>query len=701
MAKPAWIIYPCLFLVSVIAASTATKNPSEGENEEAVAVQSEKKEPVAEKKKSEKQEIDEKEKQDKKEAPGTPKKAYLRYQAADSELKFGIKLRMPEFFYGKNIRLLNDDNPTDRVLYFRHTIDFNTEYRYIRPVECPYDLIYVKMTVRNKGVWGDPESIATTTASTIKQLDAVFGDHKHAIPRHILWIRELWIQLSLNDIACIPFCNQHYLTFGAFPFELGRGIALGTAYAIDASDLGYYSENAIDQYAFGGKLSGDIIKDSLTYDLYAAILDNKASTFDYANLKIRGQQYGHRNDQARGFGIINYVTAARVRWFPSFQGGKAKARIEPYALYNHNPEQRIEFTSDAKSDLFTMGLAAEFEFGSFEAGFDTAFNFGKQTVFGWDRNIIRLDNRAGTAVVVNSRVRQAPPGTKPDPDNSPLALKVTANQNIINLSPQAGSENGQEIGTNALGILINDSHRFSDPYFNKFRGSMFVYDMGYYLCNRELKLCAGFGYASGDANPNKDEQFRGDSEVDGVYEGFIGLQEIYSGTRIKSAFLMSGSGKVPRPLSFPSLQTLDPFATTTSRFTNLVFVGGSAYWKPTWSIKKWNFNPNVLAYWTDFSSPFFDARTLMNSVNRFARNFLGTELNIFVEAELLEDLRFFTVASIFLPGSHYRDIKGRPLTPGQSAYLDSVDRIGIINDRQPFLGDDKSYFLNWGFEYRF
>ena len=42
-------------------------------------------------------------------------------------------------------------------------------------------------------------------------------------------------------------------TFGAFPFELGRGIALGTAYAVDASDLGFYSENAIDQYAFGGK----------------------------------------------------------------------------------------------------------------------------------------------------------------------------------------------------------------------------------------------------------------------------------------------------------------------------------------------------------------------------------------------------------------------------------------------------------------
>ena len=55
------------------------------------------------------------------------------------------------------------------------------------------------------------------------------------------------------------------------------------------------------------------------------------------------------------------------------------------------------------------GIAGEFEFGTnFECGFDTAFNFGHQTVFGWDRNAIKLENRDGAAVIVNSQVRPSP-----------------------------------------------------------------------------------------------------------------------------------------------------------------------------------------------------------------------------------------------------------------------------------------------------
>ncbi len=629
-----------------------------------------------------------------------PKKAPLIFSAADSEFKFSVRLRMPEFFYGKNLRLLNDLNPTDRVIFFRHTIDLNTEYRYGKPT-ADYDLAYVKMTIRNRGIWGDPESIATTTLSPIKEVDAVFGEHRHALPRHVLWIRELWVQLSLNDILCIPFCNQHTLAFGAFPFELGRGIALGAAYAVDPSDLGFWAEPGIDQYAFAGKLSGDIVKDELVYDLYGAMLNDLSDTFDNTNQKIRGQQFGFREDQARGFGIINYVVAARVIWTPKFSHAKTKARIEPYILYNHNPEQKVEFIGDAKSDLCTLGVAGEFELGNFEAGFDTAYNFGKQTVYGWDRNLIKLENKAGTVVVVNSQVRQAPPGEVPNARTSPLALKIPGNQNIINMSAQAAGQNGQIIGTNAHGTLINGVHRFTEPSLNKYRGMMIVYDMGYFVCKPELKFCAGFGYASGDANPNRDLQFHGDSDINQTYEGFIALQEAYGGTRVKSAYLMSGQGKIPRPLSFPTQQVYDPYAVVVNRFTNLVFSGASANWRPSWSCRKWSFNPNVIAFWTDFSSRFFDEETKKLSRTQFARNYLGLEVNAFLEAELLQDLKFFTIAAIFFPGSHYRDITGRALNKAQRFYLDNLDVTGIINDRVPLVGHDKSYFINVGLEYRF
>lgn len=659
------------------------------------------KEEVAKKEAAEKavkEEKSENKKEEKKEEKKEkPKKALLTYVNGDSEFRFWTKLKMPDFTYGRNLRLLNDDNPTDRVIFFRHTLDFNFEYRYGK-ASREYDVVFARLDIRNKGIWGDPESIAFTTLSTIKETDAVFGEHKHAIPRHILWVRELWIQLSLTDLLCLPFCNAHTITFGAFPFELGRGIALGSAFATDPSDLGFISESAIDQYAFGAKLSGDIIKDVLTYDLYASIIDNKSDTFDNVNLKIRGQEYGHRNDQARGFGIINYIVAGRVRWTPQFDPW-AKVRIEPYILYNHNPEQRIEFIGDATSDLGTAGLAGEFEVSNFEFGFDTAFNFGRQNVKGWDRNVIERQNRDGTVVVVNSRIKQAPPG--PDPtQSSPTALKVRDNQTIIDTSNRSASENDKIIGTNSLGTLINDLNRFTDPYTNEYRGYMFVYDMSYYICKPDLRVSAGFGYASGDANPNRDEEFRGDSEIDGEYEGFISLEEAYSGTRVRSAFLLSGAAKIPRPLSFPDPELFEPFPTNISRFTNLIFVGGGITWQPSWSCRKWSVNPNILAYWQDFPPRFFNAQLGENEL-RFARPFLGIELNVFVEAQLLDDLKFFLVSSLFFPGDLYRDIKGRPLNRAQQAFLDNQDKTGIINDRVPFLGDDKSFYVNTGLEYKF
>ena len=102
MTKPAWMIYPCLFFVSVIAAPTEVKDSLEAKDKDVVAAQAEKAQPEkkepAKDTKAGAEKTPDKAKQDK---TGKPKKAYLMYQAADSELKFGIKLRMPEFFMAR------------------------------------------------------------------------------------------------------------------------------------------------------------------------------------------------------------------------------------------------------------------------------------------------------------------------------------------------------------------------------------------------------------------------------------------------------------------------------------------------------------------------------------------------------------------------------------------------------------------------
>src|SRR3990167_7366410 len=127
--------------------------------------------------------------------------------------------------------------------------------------------------IRNKGIWGNPQSIASTDEAETKIVDSVGRRHRHAIPRFIFWMREAWLDFALDQFLDLSFMNAHSFKLGLFSFQLGRGIALGDAYAVGPELLGYYNETAVDQYAPGALLHGVILEEKLSYDLYAAILN--------------------------------------------------------------------------------------------------------------------------------------------------------------------------------------------------------------------------------------------------------------------------------------------------------------------------------------------------------------------------------------------------------------------------------------------
>jgi len=228
-----------------------------------------------------------------------------------------------------------------------------------------------------------------------------------------------------------------------------------------------------------------------------------------------------------------------------------------------------------------------------------------------------------------------------------------------------------------------------------------VYDMGYFIIKPTIQVCAAFGYASGDASPTRDKELIGDSQVNSDYEGFIGIQESYSGTRVRSVFLLSGFGDIPRPLLFPSEAVSASFPISVTRFTNLVYAGMSGYYIPSLSACNWNYNVNMLGFWTDFSVPFLDRKTLQHGLNRCARNYLGTELNVFMEAQFTENIAVFAIGALFIPGSYFRDIKDRPLSKEQRKFLSNRSTIGSINARVPLLGADTAGFANIGLVFRF
>jgi hypothetical protein len=600
----------------------------------------------------------------------------------------------PEMFYSRNINFNNNKIDHDKIWYMRHNLDANVDLKYgMLTYDAMVAELYVSM--RNKGIWGNPNSLVPTTRAFTKILKSVTGLHAHAVPRMMFWMREVWMRLDASKIMGLGLPNEHTFTLGAFPFELGRGISLGDAYAVSQEILGFYTDNSIDQYAFGGKLSGDIIPDKLGYDVYVGLLQNRTSGFGDTSEESKVSLYNGLSNGVRGFGVVNFVAAGRfnIDIFNNKRFGSL--HLEPYGLYNSDPEQRIIFPGDANGKLGTLGLACEYKGGRFELGFDYAQNLGRQMVRGVDRNVVQLENRLGVVNEVNSQVLQGSPTSRRKalvtPDAEAL-IKASRADEILGVNKQA--QNGESIGfcADQNTELFNSAIRFRDPYLNTYQGWMFVTDAALWVYKKDLQVAVTAGVASGDENPNTEV-------IDGTYTGFIPLQSNYAGKRVKSIFVI-GQGSPKRPLSAPrSNQAPNQFADVLNGFTNIVLCGASLNYKPKDVEKAYKIMPNFLVYWQQKPTKRFDIPT-MKETNQDARSFLGSELNLYLDYYLLKDLRLYLVGGAFFPGDHYQDIRGIPLDDAQKRALDRIDFTGFELADVPNIGTDVSYSFNLGMEFK-
>jgi hypothetical protein len=625
------------------------------------------------------------------------KKLRLFSQNGDSRWEYFTRYRV-EMLFANNFRFLNDENNVgdvalDRIMVpARHTLDFNLQYDY-GIQSRGYAVLTFKTTLRNKANWGAPDSVFSTEMTGVKHIESVIGEHSHPILRHVIWIREMWLEVVLDDLInrkCNESDSKHLLTLGFFPFQLGRGIALGSAYGVDPDFVGWYSPNSIDQFAPGFKLSGDFTKHyGLKYDVYLEIMSNKSDTFDNVNAKVAGQILGRRFNQSRGFGKINYLIAGRLLWSP-FDEPCKKLIFEPYGLFNDQREQKVEFLGDAQGKLGTFGLSMEAEYGKLEIGFDTAFNVGRQHIFASDRNTIVEEIRQGVGYFVNTHVIATEGAQSPNIPHK-RAVFTPEDQKLIN-DPKlnCASHNDCLLGN----YLKNSPHRFTKDYCIGYHGAMFVGDMSYWLYKRTIKFSLTGGFATGDKNPH---QLR---DEDHPFKGFVSLQELYSGTRVKSAFVLSGQGRIPRPVPASLEFVEDPFPTSISRFANLIFGGGGLYARVPGKFSDLELNPNILAFWNYVACNRYDSKDHKFTGGPTSK-FLGVEFNMFFEKKMWEDFRVFGVGSIFVPGKFFDDIAGLPLNKSQEKYLDSLNTNGSVMDRIPIVGRDRGISLNIGFEYTF
>lgn len=640
--------------------------------------------------------------------PKAEEKVAFTVNKGDAALTFGGSTKI-EHHFQRNASFLNRNLP-DETEYFKNTFDVTTDFAYgekrfgHKAVEAYLDLMH-------KGVWGKNGLITDADAPTqlkLSETNTHFGNHTHQNGRPFIWIKEGWLRFSLNAVADASSENIHYVKMGWFPFALGRGIALGGAFGLNRSLLGLYSYWE-EKSAPGINIGGDIVKDSLAYDLYWARFEERNRDLRSTTEIVRTARTPQPARTWRGLGKDNDVLAARLKAKP-IKNDNGSLEFEPYIMYNTAPDQKLDILADSDTKLGTVGLAIEQSYKNFEWGGEIAGNFGKTTVFAIDLNSTEVysdkDGKLGeryTKIVredADARARgNIGVRSKDLVDRTAAITKAVAPAIApIDQLTYAKNDRNKVVPTTAGYNIMSASDRFRDGYENKFGGWMGVLDAAYNFKDYDAKLALGVGYASGDQDPDLEQEST-------TYKGFIGLNEIYSGKRVRSVLVLD-ERKLQRPaiigISTDGNRTITDAVNDIS-FTDLIFGGASATWAPKILGKQWQVNPNGMMFWKAYqdNKPNVAKDGSATLSNDKASTFMGTELNLLTKVELLKDFNMFANFAVFVPGQYFRDFEGIQVGDKNFAKAVSDDDEQDPDFKEFRLAANPAFHVNVGFNYSF
>ena len=616
---------------------------------------------------------------------GAGSKAPFVIRAGDAAFTIGGKLR-EEYNFSRNAVFLNKSLP-DEYGYFKNTLELFVNSAWGKE-KYGHNAIEFKTTLRHKSLWGDAGKTGITDDVAVKLKDGYTATHSHKTDRPLLWIKEAWLQASLSALigsGQVDAENMHAVRFGMFPFQLGRGIALGQGYGTSKDFLVAY-DSINDFYAPGILITGPIIQNKLFYDAYYAKYQEQGSSGKQTMSLVNKIRTDRLTAPWLGAGKDDELWALQIHW-TALDDKKNAGELEfvPYVFYNEASARKIEFPADAKSCLGTVGLNTEYEVGGFKVSGEVAMNFGHELIYPIDRNqiILQKDSTTGNLQEVYSKVVKISDSSK----------MLAISSNATTLTNNTNKTNGGTLTSDTL--YKNASDRFRPKYRDEYRGWMGVLDVAYQFVEQKVKIAAAYGFASGDQNPHRDE-------YNGTYSGWIGLNEWYTGKEVTSIFILD-SRVTKRPMTLrageDAAEANQQEDLTDGSFCDLHYIGGSLTWIPTNVFKNpLILNPNVLFFFKDHTSPAYDLINDQASTTKKASSFLGMEWNLQSKYELMKDLYLSGVFAMFVPGSYYGDIKGAKLKDDLATVLGAT----TSDDKAKFrVGNDIGYGFNFGLEYKF
>lgn len=617
-----------------------------------------------------------------------------------------------DYFNGKSLELFSDSD-FDKYSFFQQSIDlgFNLDTNYLQ--KHNFKLF---TEIRAKGIFGDQGKFIkfeqTPTKVGIGRTESKYGAN---VKNELLWIRNLKFTYNYDH------CNKpKSFSIGLFPYNIGFGLSLGNAHLIGKTIPGLlYDERFIDQFRPGILFTQKIEPKKFSFDIYYGIIKNKNSNLIENAEFIRAQEIFNRTSPWRDSDVVNsiFVTKCDLDINLNKCDDNALLRVTPYIIFNSDQEQKVEFLGDAIGSLATFGLYTKYKDEKFSGAIEFAFNLGNQFVKSIDRNFFFMDAKPWQTHLF---------------EKNEEAWVVSTHQTFpedLAFSQNAGAEFYDEFCKKRL--LKNSFNRFRNAYNNYFHGWMAIADFAWktnFDCDRKIKFALLAGIASGDEQPNdSNEKILANrlfnkknfyKDHDKNYDGFIGIESMYTGKNVKSVFLLEAR-KLNRPVS----TTYDSF--TYPEFTNLGFFGAGLKFKKKSCYFKYSIHGNIVAYLQqsetrkDYNYT-LDTLFQLNVCNtdkpdeiltclqkdacKKLSHGLGIEFNIFADLKVGKNFKLYAVAAALVPLGYYDDAKCKEIPLEMQFRLARPDFTGFESNEEKYnirLGNKTAFLFNLGFEYNF
>lgn len=669
-------------------------------------------------------------------------KSFLKLSSNDIQMQLSGFLQEKYFFYHR-VRTLSD-NFYDQNDFFRHklNLDFNVKQGE-KKFGKPSSEAGVRLT--NYVVWQQNDYYMPFSRDPLRSqdLDSVITvnqyDVKTLMP--LIFLEEAWLKINFDTFARTFNKNATFLKAGFFLYEVGRGLSLGYHNDLAVEYMGWPGVGNFTRYPQmppGILFSSQILK-NLSGDIYFMKWREVDANLEDVMYPSRAQRLGIQRTE-RGANKDRYNLSIKFDYTPE-ERDYGKILLEPYWVYTHAPELSVEFESDSKAFLHTLGLMMDYDYGNFHVNCELAGQFGDQTMFAIDRNIELLSKTSsGLTQEVFSHITQQNPTYR---QKVPVRVRAGGDTNANSFVPQDSllyivnlpinrdiRAQGQAIqGAELPGVnkTIYNSNlfgnaRFRNEYKLEHQGVMALLDVSYDFKKLPINIAGALGYISGDEYPFNDENSK-------TYHGFIPMRSRYNGLSVKNTLIFDRL-VLPRPLNidYRTMYAHDNL----KDLANLQFFGAGLTWYPFKEKRKCLLNSDLMFFWESGRlykwdknghhpdpeiesqiafdraylgfpgvTPRYDAKTTTQDPtnkgwlsNETASRFLGAELDLRAEYKPIKDCSFSGQVCLFFPGQLFTDLEGQP-----NILTQYVDNLGLSHYES--LGDKFAYSFIVGIDYKF